>query len=536
MRPLHGHVTRAAFEPQAFPSFRSSSCLPPSLGGITRARSPVPEVEPMTLRLPWPFPWFACLLVLGLGLRGTHYLLNPVVWHDEAALINNVLGKDFPEYFGRLYYSEAAPPLFLGLEKAAAVALGSSTYALRLLPFLASCAAFVGLAFLGRRLLPAEAVPWLVLLLGTSDRLLWHTCEAKPYAVDLLLAVGLLATLVGPQHPETATEAQRLAALRRRLLLYTALSPFLIFLSFPACFLLGAVALAWLPEVLRLRRPALFALYGLFGVVLCGSFLSLLLGPVRAQRDETLLDCWQTYFPTWDRPWRRAGCLACPLYRGAPLRRGADWQSPRRRGGGRRRGPVARGQRRVLVFLLLPLAMTGLAWLVRQYPFGATRVMVFAAPAALLLISAGLAGGLRVARPPRPSGPAAAGRAAARAGSAGGRTGSSVPGCGLTPHNRRRLCYGTDRRMSPCLVHSGNTPTISATWAALPAARPAAQLPAIAAANVRLPGRPRGRRGLPRHQLVVTGGAVGGRTAGDACRKFRRWGRGRWWSVSSSRT
>ena len=55
---------------------------------------------------------------------------------------------------------------------------------------------------------------------------------------------------------------------RRRLLLYTALSPLLIFLSFPACFLLGAAALAWLPDVLRARRPSVFALYGLFGVVL----------------------------------------------------------------------------------------------------------------------------------------------------------------------------------------------------------------------------------------------------------------------------
>jgi len=44
----------------------------------------------------------------------------------------------------------------------------------------------------------------------------------------------------------------------------------------------------------------------------------------------------------------------------------------------------------VLAFLVLPLAMTGLAWLARQYPFGATRVMVFAAPSAVLLIAAGL--------------------------------------------------------------------------------------------------------------------------------------------------
>jgi energy-converting hydrogenase Eha subunit E len=335
-------------------------------------------------RIPRPFPWFACLVALGLGLRTYHYLVNHAVWHDEAALVNNVLGKTFTEYLGPLYYSEAAPPLFLALEKVVVLALGSGTYALRLLPFLASCAAFLGLAFIARRLLPAAALPWFLVLLGTSDRLLWHTCEAKPYAVDVVIAVGLLATLVGN------AEAEPVVALRRRLLLYTALSPLLIFLSFPACFLLGAVALAWLPEVVRLRRPALLGLYGLFGIVLCASFLLLLTGPVRAQRDETLLDCWQTYFPTWDRPWRVPGCL---LVRGTEVFRYAAEPIGNLLAGVAVVGAVVLwrgGQRRVLAFLLLPLTMTGLAWLVRQYPFGATRVMVFAAPAALLLIAAGL--------------------------------------------------------------------------------------------------------------------------------------------------
>jgi hypothetical protein len=48
------------------------------------------------------------------------------------------------------------------------------------------------------------------------------------------------------------------------------------------------------------------------------------------------------------------------------------------------------GHGRVLAFLLLPLGLTALAWLAHQYPFGAARVDVFAAPAALLLIAAGL--------------------------------------------------------------------------------------------------------------------------------------------------
>jgi hypothetical protein len=357
------------------------------------ARSRVPEADWMILRHvrnPRPFPWFAVLLALGLGLRFYHYIHNHVVWHDEAALINNVLAKSVQEYFGPLYYSEAAPPLFLGLEKVAALTLGTGTYSLRLVPFVATCVAFVALAFMARRVLPAAAVPWFVLLLATSDRLLWHACEAKPYAIDVLIACGLLATLLWPAPHETATEQQRQSALLRRLLVYAALCPILIFLSFPACFLLGAVALAWLPELLRVRRPHLFVLYGVFLVLLGGSFLLLLTGPVRAQRDTTLLDCWQSYFPSWDQPWRIPGSLVMRLtevfrYAAEPVGNllavpavfGAVvlWHT---------------GQRRVLAFLLLPLGMTAFAWLAGQYPFGATRVMVFSAPAALYLIAAGL--------------------------------------------------------------------------------------------------------------------------------------------------
>jgi hypothetical protein len=346
----------------------------------------------MTLRAPpilLALPWVPALLALGLGLRIYHYAVNPVVWHDEAALINNVLAKSFVEYFGPLYYSEAAPPLFLGLEKIAVDGLGSSTFSLRLLPLVASCTTFLALAWMGRRLLPAAALPWFLLLLATSDRLLWHTCEAKPYATDVLICVGLLATLLA-RPPEALDD--RCAALRRKILAYVVLTPFLIFVSFPACFLLGALYLVWLPEVVRVRRQNLHLLHGLFGLIICGSFLALLKGPIEAQRNETLLECWQTYFPNWERPWLVPGSL---LMRSAEVLRYAAEPIGNVLIGAAVVGAFAlwrNGQRRVLAFLLLPLAMTALAWLLGQYPFGATRVMVFAAPAVLLLTAAGLPG------------------------------------------------------------------------------------------------------------------------------------------------
>src|SRR5688572_7392603 len=100
-----------------------------------------------------PFAWFAACLALGLGLRCYHYLRNPSVWHDEAALMLNVLDKGYAELLGPLQFSEAAPPLFLWLEKAVSLVLGDGTLALRLVPFLASCASLAGLAWVAKKAL-----------------------------------------------------------------------------------------------------------------------------------------------------------------------------------------------------------------------------------------------------------------------------------------------------------------------------------------------------------------------------------------------
>src|SRR5437763_268757 len=113
-----------------------------------------------------PVPWTGMCVVLGLALRLYHYLLCPSVWHDEAALIENVLRKGFGELLGPLTYSEAAPPLFLWVERAVSLLLGDSVWALRLVPLLASCASLVVLARIGRRVLAPAAVPWAMLLLA----------------------------------------------------------------------------------------------------------------------------------------------------------------------------------------------------------------------------------------------------------------------------------------------------------------------------------------------------------------------------------
>src|ERR1700687_3577733 len=97
--------------------------------------------------------WTVSLVFFGLALRLYHYLRDPAMWQDEAACVINVLNKSYAELLGPLTYSEAAPPLFLWMQKAVTEVLGDGTYALRLMPFMSSCLALVGIVWLGSRIL-----------------------------------------------------------------------------------------------------------------------------------------------------------------------------------------------------------------------------------------------------------------------------------------------------------------------------------------------------------------------------------------------
>ncbi len=337
--------------------------------------------------------WLWIVLALGLGLRGYHYVRNPVVWHDEAALLLNVTEKTFAEHLGPLFYAEAAPPFFLWVEKVISLTLGETTFAMRLLPFLGSCLALVFVAFTSRKVFGYWPAILATLLFGFSDRLLWHACEAKPYAIDVFVSAFVITTFAWCRERERNGSRSLLA---RECFLYAALAPFLLFLSFPACFVLGGVALALLLKgnsepSLRLPHPTKSALaYLVFVMALGGGFLLLLLGPIHAQRCPYLVDHWSRWLPDWSEPWMVLPTLLLRLTEVA--RYGCEpvgnllvpfvvvgafqlWKT---------------GKRAILGALLFPVGLLACAWLIGKYPIGPSRVVAFAAPNVLMLAGFGL--------------------------------------------------------------------------------------------------------------------------------------------------
>lgn len=335
------------------------------------------------------------LLLLGLGLRSYHYLRDRAVWQDEAGLLLTVIARGYPDLFlGRIDYHQAAPPMYLCALKTVSLLLGDSSRALRLPSFLASCAALLLFAFTARRMLNARALPWAVLLFAVSEQLLWHASEAKAYSVDVLAAVVVLAVPC----------CDRLASLRRQLLAYTVLTPLLLLSSYPACFLGSGVLLAYLPVVWSRKQGSTWLAYGVLTATTAIVLGWLVFGPVRSQHDAAIHSCWVSCMPNWERPWTvPRWLLLSPLeicrYCCKPLGQilvlfavvGARllWQA---------------GERTRVRLMLAPIVLAVAAACIHAYPFGGARVMVYAAPAILLLAAAGVPPVLAFTNPKRKRG------------------------------------------------------------------------------------------------------------------------------------
>lgn len=321
------------------------------------------------------------LLLVGLALRGYHYLRDRAVWQDEAGLLLTVASRDYSDLFrGLIDYHQAAPPLYLCLLKTVALFLGDSSYALRLPSFLASCAALVLFAAAARRIVSPPALPWAVLLFAVSEQLLWHASEAKAYSVDVLAAVVVLAVPCW----------RRLASLRCQLLAYTLLTPLLLLSSYPACFLCAGLLLAYLPSVSSRKPGATWLMYSLWAATTATVLVWLLFGPVRCQHDAEIHSCWVACMPRWERPWTvPAWLLLSPLevcrYCCKPLGQILVlfavpgtlllWRA---------------GRRTLVRMLLAPIVLALAAACVHGYPFGGARVMIYAAPSILLLAAVGV--------------------------------------------------------------------------------------------------------------------------------------------------
>jgi hypothetical protein len=148
----------------------------------------------------------AIWIVIGLGtlVRCRIYFACRALWADEGLLAMNVLRRPLWKLISEpLDYQQAAPPGFLLLQKWIVNTLGSSEYALRLLPLLSGIATMVLVYLLSRKLATGLPVLLSVALVAFSKGLIEYSVQFKQYETDttitllvLLLAVPMLTTSI----------------------------------------------------------------------------------------------------------------------------------------------------------------------------------------------------------------------------------------------------------------------------------------------------------------------------------------------------
>jgi 4-amino-4-deoxy-L-arabinose transferase-like glycosyltransferase len=325
------------------------------------------------------------LVVLGSVFRFAQYLYNRSLWVDESMLATNIITLPFAKLLEPLHWDQAAPAGYLAATKTSVLLFGTGEFVLRLLPLLSGILSLLLFLFVARRVMSPEAAPWAVLLFAVADPLIYYSSEVKPYSGDV--AVGLLLTLLALRWMDDPSNRGRATIL----LLVGALS---VWFSFGAPFFLAGVGLVMLLGIPR-ERVQRRVLTALLASLLWGlSFALYYLLSLSSQIESAYLQSW------WSR---MNGFLPFPpqtlAEAGWPIRKALEvFRNP----AGLKTpilpllfaivGTITLARRRGPQFVLLagPILAALVASALHRYPFH-SRLILFLAPALILLVAEGLA-------------------------------------------------------------------------------------------------------------------------------------------------
>ncbi len=330
------------------------------------------------------------LVSLGALLILAQFFSGRSLWLDEARLANNVLGKSYAELLGPLDEQQSAPPLFLWGMKLGSALGGGSEGSLRLLPLLGSLLSLVLFARLALDALPGGAALLALALFTICDIPIYYASMAKPYATDVTAALLLL---VLTQRAASGMSRGRLVALA----ISGILAPWL---SLTAPFLLaGTAAVEWVRVLRRGERRGLAAWSILGAAWGLSAALALAHASRLAAGNAGIMEYWKDSYlldqgggirnPAWYGV-RFLGVFNDPLaFRFPELAALAfalgAWA-------------LGRDRRRTLALLLSPVGFLLIASALRKYPLTDGRLLMFAVPAGLFCVAAGVRA-LRLAVP-----------------------------------------------------------------------------------------------------------------------------------------
>ncbi len=236
--------------------------------------------------------WLVVLLAAGVGWRLFRYMRCFPFWGDEAYLNTSIMRLDYAELLGPLHYFQVAPLLYLWLQRTAYLLFGGGEFALRFSSLLAGLGALLLFWRLARRQLEPLATNVAVGFFACSYYLVRHTCESKPYAIDLLVATLLIWLAVRWWQTPSSTKWPLLA---------TAVTVPAIWLSYPTVFVACGVSLVALVSSVRSKSKRGWVLWSIYSTLVVASFVTFLslyaLSASERAADSWLEEYWREAFP-----------------------------------------------------------------------------------------------------------------------------------------------------------------------------------------------------------------------------------------------
>lgn len=325
------------------------------------------------------------IIAIGIALRIVRFAQPRPLWLDEVMIALNLRTKWPHELLFPLGYNQISPPGFLLGEWLVAQLGGTGEKALRFLPLVAGIAALVLFARLARRILEPGTALLATALAALSPLLIYYSAEVKSYGFDWLGAVLVMhATL-------TVLEG----ASRQVWVRWGLAATFGALVSTPAPFIVAGCALALLaaPAVRRGQRSLIYLVAAGTPAALI-AVLHLLMVHRLSRTTSFMQVFWTESFLQPSVP--HALKLAREFF-GAVLFGVAVSESLPRLAmtivvAISIIGTIALGRRSLptAALLLAPVLLVAAASLGRWWPL-APRLLLFAVPAVLITVPAGLA-------------------------------------------------------------------------------------------------------------------------------------------------
>ncbi len=287
-------------------------------------------------------PWLIAFAGLGILVRLVRYCLRCPFTGDEARLLANLVSRSYAGLTQPLEFNQVAPLPFLWLERAMMSRFGFSELSFRLPLIVAGILSVALFVFVARRLLDGAAAVLAVAVWAVAHFPIRYSAEIKPYGLDTLVSLGLLALAV--QWWRERTRA-------RWLWMLAAATPVALAISFPAVFVAGALSAAlawpvWRDGTVRVRLAfavSVAALVGAGVIAMCWGAAR----PYKGWNDEVHRGVARWFWS--QRPGLPVVCVDLdqrrPLYEGPPdplyICYHAEYSAPRRRAA-RRAGLTSR--------------------------------------------------------------------------------------------------------------------------------------------------------------------------------------------------